>query len=169
MAGISALSGTENLEENVENAMNADSDGDTAWEEERERMDRLSEALFRTRLETPGLSSPVCCFNTPGRSPWTSTRPRSATSSPALDSSPTGSVDSSLAVSGDQVLPIVSDSVIDFITVLLQNLLQHCFRHCWKDDHGQGASPPASTSLRKGTWADRRSGDMKYILTCRVS
>ena len=132
MAGISALNGTENHEENVEDAMNADSDGDTAWEEELERMDRLTEALFRTRLSTPGLFSPVCCLSTPGRSPWTTTRPRSATSSPALDSSPTGSVDSSLAVSGDQVLHIVSDFVIDFITVPLQNLLQHCFRHCWR-------------------------------------
>ena len=131
VAGISALSGTENLEEDVEIAMNAD-DGDTAWEEERERMDRLSEELFRTRLETPGFSSPACCFSTPDRSPWTTTRPWSATSSPALDSSPTGSVDSSLAVSSDQVLPIVSDSVIDYITVLLQNLPQHCFRHCWR-------------------------------------
>ena len=36
VAGISALSGTENHEENVEDAMNAASDGDTAWEEERE-------------------------------------------------------------------------------------------------------------------------------------
>ena len=154
MAGISALSGTENLEESVESAMNAD-DGDTAWEEERERMDRLSETLFRTRLETPGLASPVCCFNTPGRTPWTATRPRSATSSPALDSSPTGSVDSSLAVSGDQVLPIVSDSVIDFITVLLQNLLQHCFRHCLKRPCG-ASSPSAEGSPRKGTGRERR-------------
>ena len=154
VAGISALSGTENLEEDVEIAMNAD-DGDTAWEEERERMDRLSEALFRTRLETPGLSSPVCCFTTPGRSAWTSTRPRSATSSPALDSSPTGSVDSSLAVSGDQVLNIVSDFVIDFITVPLQNLLKHCFRHCLKRPCGE-SSPSAGGSPRRGTGRERR-------------
>ena len=154
VAGISALSGTENLEESVEVAMNAD-DGDTAWEEERERMDRLSEELFRTRLETPGFSSPACCLSTPDRSPWTTTRPWSVTSSPALDSSPTGSVDSSLAVSSDQVLPIVSDSVIDYITVLLRNLLQYCFRHYWKRPCG-ASSPSAEESPRRGTGRERR-------------
>ena len=128
VAGISALSEAENHEENVEDATYANSDGETAWEEERERMDRLAEELFRTHWEGPGISSPTCCFSTPSRSPWATSRPWSVTSSPALDSSPTGSVDSSLAMSGDQVLNIVSDFVIDFITVPLQKLTTTSFQ-----------------------------------------